>query len=290
MRITLGVMQENLLRNIQRNMNKLADAQLQVASGKRVQTSSDDPVAASQSMRSSHGLRLIAQHRRNTNAARIRLNTEEAVLDQTSDILSRARELAMAMGTDTADAGARQAGSAEVAKLIEQVVQLGNTVVDDEYVFGGHQSDTSPFQADGTYVGDLGQHETEIGSGYRINTGHNGAEMFVDTEIVSGLTALQTALNANDRAAVQASLATLTSAYSETQSLLSETGARIRQLDVAMENADALDANLTARKADAEEIDFEAATIELASTQTALEAALAATGQALRINIMEYLR
>jgi flagellar hook-associated protein 3 FlgL len=290
MRITHGMMQENLLRNVQRNMRHLAEAQASVSSGKRLQFASDDPVAAAKSLRASHGLRTIAQHRRNTNAARIRLTTEEAVLDQVTDILARGRELAIAMGSDTADAPGRLAAAAEVGQMIEQVIQLGNTVVDDEYVFAGHQSDTPPFQTDGSYVGDLGLRETEIGSGYRVTMSHNGAELLVDSDIIAGLRELETALNANDRSAVQASLTTLTDAFANSQSLLSETGARLRQIDVALENLDALDSNFTATKADAEEVDIEEAALELASAQTALEAALAATAQALRINVTEYLR
>lgn len=290
MRITHGMMQENLLRNVQKNMRHLADAQEAISSGKRMQIASDDPVSASQSLRSSHGLRAIAQHRRNSNSARVRLTSEEAVLDQVTDVLARARELAVVMGSDTAESSGREAAAAEVGQLLEQVLQLGNTVVDDEYIFAGHQSDTPPFEADGTYVGDLGHRETEIGTGYRVTMGHNGAEMFVDSQTVAGLQELEAALNANDREGVQASLATLTNAFANSQSLLAEAGARLRQIDVALENLDALDTNLTTRKAIAEEVEFEEATLELASAQTALQAALAATARAIRINVTEYLR
>lgn len=290
MRITHGMMQENLLRNVQRNMRRLVDVQSTVSSGERMQIASDDPVAASKSMRAAHGLREIAQHRRNTNSARMRLSTEEAVLDQITDIMARGRELAITLGSDTADASGRLAGAAEVEQLMQEVIRLGNTVLDDEYVFAGHQSDAAPFQSDGTYVGDLGQRQTEIGSGYRVTMNHNGSELLVDSEVIDGLQELEAALNANDRAAVQSSLTTLTSAFANSQSLLSETGARLRQLDVALENLDALDFNLTASRAKAEEVEFEEAVVELASAQTALEAALAATAQALHINVTEYLR
>ncbi len=83
--------------------------------------------------------------------------------------------------------------------------------------------------------------------------------------------------------------ASLTAAFDEVQVLLSDTGARLRQLDVAGENLDALDTTLTASKQTAEEIDLEKAVVELFGIQATLQAALASSSRILNANLTEYL-
>ena len=121
MRVTHGMLQRNLLRNIQNDMSRLADAQRKVATGMRIDEVSDDPVAAAQVMRAAEGLRAIDQYRRNSSSARARLDIEEAVLSQLTDILARIREIATATGTDTAGGTAMSAAHAEVLQLLDQV-------------------------------------------------------------------------------------------------------------------------------------------------------------------------
>ena len=290
MRVTQGMLQESLLRNIQNDMSRLAEAQLKVATGKRIHEASDDPVGAARVMRAAEGLRTIEQYRRNSSAARARMDAEEAVLSQTTDILARAREIATASGTDTTGAGAMAAARAEVDQLLDQVIQLGNTSVGQSHIFGGHQTTAPPFQSDGTYIGDAGQLETDIGSGYRIRTNHSGNEIFVTTGTIAGLITLRDALAATDNSAVRGTLTDLAAAFDRTQVILSEIGARIGELDVAMQNHDALDTSLTVSRQAAEGVDFAEATVEFLSIQTTLEAAFASTQRILSTNLTDYLR
>lgn len=290
MRITHRMLQESLLRNIQNDMSRLAEAQQKLATGKRISSASDDPVGAAQVMRATEGLRTLDQYRRNNAAARTRLDTEEAVLSQVTDILARAREIATALGSDTALGGALSAGHAEVVQLIDQVISLGNTSVGEGYIFGGHQTTSPPFQSDGSYTGDGGELQVDIDTGYRVDTNHSGDEMFVSSGVISSFVKLRDALAASDNTAVRNSLGDLTAAFDNTQVFLSETGARLRQLDVAMQNLEALDTSLTARKMAAESVRFEEATVEFLSIQNTLQAALASTARILSTNLTDYLR
>lgn len=290
MRITHRMLQESLLRNIQNDMSRLAEAQQKLATGKRISSASDDPVGAAQVMRATEGLRALDQYRRNNSAARTRLDTEEAVLSQVTDLLARAREIGTAMGSDTASGTAMSAGHAEVVQLLDQVIQLGNTSVGEGYIFGGHQTASPPFQSDGTYTGDGGELQVDIDAGYRIDTNHSGDEMFVSSGVISSLVKLRDALAASDNDAARNSLADLTAAFNNTQVFLSETGARLRQLDVAMQNLEALDTSLTASKMAAESIGLEQATVEFLGIQNTLQAALASTARILSTNLTDYLR
>ncbi len=290
MRITHSMMHRNLLRHIRADYERLHEAQQAVATGKRVRSVSDDPVGATRVLRATRGLSAIAQHRRNSSAARTRLDTEESVLTQITDILTRAREVAITMATDTVSGAIRIESAGEINQLHQQVIQLGNTMVADEHIFGGHQTASSPFQSDGTYIGDAGIHETEIARQYRVQTNHSGDELFVSSGVLSSIAALRDGLAADDVPAVQDAMAALDNAFNQTQTMLIETGAWNRQLDVAAENLDALDATYTLARQAAEGIDLEEAAVDLASIQTTLQASLAAIARVLDTNVTEYIR
>ena len=290
MRITHGMIQESLLRNISNDFSRLAKVQQQVATGKRIHTVSDDPVSALTSMRAASGIRAIGQYQRNSSAARAKLDAEESVLSQVTDLLARARELAAGSANATATGLTMAATKAEVDEILEQVIQLGNTAVNDEFIFAGHQTHVPAFQPDGTYDGDTGTHETQIGSNYRIESNHTGDQLLVSSNVISGLEALRDALDGADSNAVANSLHDLDTAFSNVQTLLAETGSRIRQLDVAAQNLDALDTSMTAAKQSAEEIDLEEAVIKLFSIQTTLQAAMETTSRVLNTNLTDYIR
>jgi flagellar hook-associated protein 3 FlgL len=194
------------------------------------------------------------------------------------------------MGTSTASANALSAGHSEVLQLLDQVIQLGNTSVGEGYIFGGHQTTSPPFQSDGSYTGDAGELQVDIDKGFRIDTNHSGDEVFVSSGVISSVVKLRDALAAADNTAVRDSLGDLTVAFNNTQAFLSETGARLRQLDLAMQNLEALDTSLTASKMAAETVRLEEATVEFLGIQNTLQAALASTARVLSTNLTDYLR
>lgn len=186
MRVTNNMRQAQVLRDLQDRMSHLTQAQQQISTGKRFTRASEDPVAAARVLRSDQALRGIAQYRRNSTAVRSRVDAEEGTLNQLTDILTRAKELGISQGSSTATPATRLDTAAEVDRLSEQTIQLGNTKVGDEYLFGGHQTAVLPFQADGTYLGDDGARQAQIGAGYVIETNHTGRQLLTSSGVLSG--------------------------------------------------------------------------------------------------------
>jgi flagellar hook-associated protein 3 FlgL len=288
-RITNNMRQAQVLRNLQSNLTALARAQAQVASGKRFTRSSEDPVGASRVMRSEQALRGLTQYRRNTTAVRARVDAQEAVLSQLTDLLTRAKELAVTQASDTASAATRADTAVEVDALIQQVIQLGNTRVGDEHIFGGHQTSVPPFQGDGTYVGDDGVRQSEIATGYLVTANHSGRELLADSGVISGLVALRDQLRAGDGAAVGGTIAGLNDAFDSVQVLLAQTGARSRQLDTALVNVDSSETSLKVALDADQGISIEEATTRMMAVQTTLQAALMSTASLLQTSLTEYL-
>ncbi len=289
MRITNGLIQQRVLRDIQSNMLAAARAQSQIATGRRFETMSEDPIAGSQVLAVDRGLRGIDQYRRNMTAARARVDAEEAVLNQLTDLLIRAKELAIQEGSSTSTAVTRGATADEIARVIEQVVQLGNAQVGTEYLFAGHQT-VRPFDATGAYFGDNGQRQSEIGQGYLITTNHTGQELLLTSGVLTGLQTLLTQLQTGTPTTIQGTIAGLDSAFGEVQTMLATTGARARQIESAGQNTDAIEASLRLIRSDAADVSLEEATTRLVGTQTTIQAALLAASRILNTSLVDYLR
>lgn len=290
MRITNSLLQSRVLRDLQGNLSALARAQAQISSGKRFEKMSEDPAAGASVLTSDRGLRGIDQYRRNSAAARTRTDAEESVLDQLTDLLSRAKQLAVQEGNVTSTPTTRAAAKAEVDRLIEQVVSLGNTKVGSEYLFAGHLVTSAAFDTAGNYLGDDGQRQSEIGEGYRITTNHTGRELLVSSGVMTGLKALSTELGTGTPSTIAGTLTALETALTNTQTLLATTGARVGQIESAMQNSDALSTNLTLRRSRDFDADIEEASTRLISLQTTLQASLQAASRILNTTLTDYLR
>lgn len=290
MRISNTLLQQRVLRDLQGSLSQLAEAQSQAASGKRFERMSQDPIAGAHVLTAERGLRGVEQYRRNSTAARARTDAEEAVLGQVTDLLARAKELALQEGSATSTAATRSAAKAEVDRIIEQVVALGNTQVGNEYLFAGHQVTTPPFDSAGAYWGDDGQRSSEVGRDYRLVTNHTGRELLVNSGVISSLQTLSTELANGNLPAIGQTAFAFDSAFDATQTLLATNGARVRQIDSAMQNSDALETSLTLRRSEAQDIDIEAAATHFVGLQNTLQAALLSASRMLSTTLTDYIR
>lgn len=306
MRITNNIIHRDSLAYVQANARGISKAQQQVSTGLRVTKPSDDPSVAAAAMQAGGSLRAITQYRRNIESATGRAAAEEGVLDRLSETLTRAKELGVAQGTATASAATRLVAKSEVDQILASALSLGNTQYAGEYLFGGKRVDLAPFDASragfvaadpadssGTTSLDLtGAPATEIAAGQRVRATHDGAQVFTTAgrSPLAALKQLSDALGANDQNAVRASIAALDGAFDGTQGLLSETGGRTNQLQMAQSNLDALEGTLKTFKSNLEEVDLEKAMTELVGKQTAYQAAMLATSKVLSLNLTDYLR
>jgi flagellar hook-associated protein 3 FlgL len=299
MRITNNMIQRDSLARLQSTIRDVASAQQQVSGGLRIVRPSDDPASASEAMRAGGGLRVLQQYRRNIESASSRAAAEEGVLDRLTEALDRAKVLGVQEGSGTANAQTRRVAKAEVDQLLANAVSFGNTEFAGGYLFGGDVVDKPPFQSPVYSAttpptlaapGPRGAAQTEIAAGQYVAATHDGTQVFLDTGAILALQRLSEALGSDDETKIRQSLVDLDSAFSNVQTILGETGARVNQLQVASANLDALETNLTTFKSGLEEVDMEKAMTELVGRQTAYQAAMMATSRVLGMNLADYLR
>ncbi|MGQ0646096.1 MAG: flagellar hook-associated protein FlgL [Gemmatimonadaceae bacterium] len=293
MRITNNTTTRNALHGLQKSLRAVDEAQHRATTGLRVELASDDPSAASSIVGAGSSLRAIEQYQRNINSASARLGAEEMALGSITQLLERAKELAISQGTATANTQTRLTTKAEIDQLLQTAMQLGNQQHEGEYLFGGDQSGTAPFQTATppfSAVPPTGFRRAEISSGLYVKATHNGTEVFLTSGVLSAIDQLSQALGADDITAIQTSIFSIDTAHSNVQVLTGEAGAQAAQLEIAGSNLGALDTSLRAFKSNLQDADLEKAVTELVSRQTAYQAAMLSTARIMGMNLTEYLR
>jgi flagellar hook-associated protein 3 FlgL len=182
MRISTFWMQQSAVNAMLDQQAQVAHTQLEVATGKRILSPSDDPAGASRALDLTHASAANAQYQRNIDSVDSRLGNEDQTLSSVTDVLQRVRTLALEGANGTLSDGDRKNLATEVRQRLAQLVQLANTKdANGEYIFAGNATRTQPFVqgASGVaYVGDQGQRAIAIAPGQTVATGDPGSDVF----------------------------------------------------------------------------------------------------------------
>jgi flagellar hook-associated protein 3 FlgL len=143
--------------NLTKNRSDMADLQNQAATQKRINKPSDDPLASARVLAARTEERGNSQFIKNINNARSFLEFSDQSLGELSEILVRAKELAISQSNDASgNEETRLVTASEVEQIYNQAVQIGNRKLGERYIFGGYKTHNSPFSPDGDYRGDDG--------------------------------------------------------------------------------------------------------------------------------------
>ena len=149
-RVTSQAIRNTVLNNIFRITEGLAKAQIEIASGKRIQKPSDDPAGLRNSLALRTGIRKTTQFTRNIDNNKIFIQSTDSALQSVSLGLTRAKELAISELGGTSTAQTRGFAAIEIGQIIEQTLEAANTKVKDQYIFGGTLTRTAPFEVSAT--------------------------------------------------------------------------------------------------------------------------------------------
>lgn len=161
---------------------RLARTQEQIASGRRINSPSDDPIGATRIEALTRQIEAGRQYSRNAAAAANRLQFEEQALADVGGALNRVRELVLQASNATTDPASREMIRAEVAGRVQEMIDIANRQDGQgEYLFAGHATQTRPFErtdAGVVYRGDQGQRFQAVGATQRVADGDSGDSVF----------------------------------------------------------------------------------------------------------------
>ena len=280
--------------------SKLFETQNQLATGKRINSPSDDPTGAAQLVGLSESSKITAQYQDNILAARTRLELEDTALGSVGDTLQRVRELTIQALNDTNNASDRAAIAAEVRQLADEVIGLANRKDGNgQFMFAGFQVLTTPFSEapPGTfsYNGDQGQRQIQIGSARQIADGDSGQTVFMDIpdggggfeSIFATLETLASDLEAN--APNGASLDRLDSAMDQFLGFRASVGARLNALDSQEKINVTMLIQLEKTRSVVEDLDYAEAASRLSRESVTLQAAQQAFVKVQNLNLFNYI-
>ena len=179
MRIADNMQFDQVTENLRKNRSDMADLQNKAATQKRVTKPSDDPVAASRVLTSRIELQGQNQYLKNLNYASSFLEYTDQSLEELTNILVRAKELALSQANDaSANEQSRKVVGEELAQIYKQAILIGNRKIGDRYIFGGYKTTTPPFSFSGGYGGDEGEMLINVDKGSYVSMNVPGSKVF----------------------------------------------------------------------------------------------------------------
>ncbi len=271
-------------RRLMDNMQRLYDVQEGVATGKKLLRPGDNPVAFSRVMGYKSVQSTMKQYERNISSSLGYLAEGESALKTVSNLVTRAKELAMQGASGGLDAETLAGLTEEVGGIYDQVVAVANSrysgggIEGARYLFSGYKSDTPAFSEEGVYQGDDGEYKVEVGSGEWATVGFSGARIFQgDVDVFGVLKDLKEALETGDTAGVQSTLDGLDRAIGQASKHMAEIGGRVNRLDQTQGRMDETTLTLEKLVSGDEDLDLVQAASALTQYQTALNASVLST-------------
>lgn len=145
MRVTNQQQIDLLLGNVQSIQEDLIRVREALASGRKVNRPSDEPIAYEQIMKFRNVINNIDKRSLAVHEGATRLNLSESSVGTAESIIQRAKEIALQQRNATSSSAERQAIAKEVHQLLLSFLDTANTKVNERYLFSGFETQTATY-------------------------------------------------------------------------------------------------------------------------------------------------
>lgn len=185
---TLFEMGSGKLGSLQAAMLK---TQQQISTNLRIQSPSDDPVAAASALGVDQAISINDQFSINRQNATSALNQEESILSSVTSLLQSTKDIVVAAGNSTINDEDRQTYVTQLQSKFDELMGLANTRdARGNYIFGGYQTASKPFTVSATgasYAGDQGQRMLQVGPTRQLAVSDSGSAVFESGKTGNGV-------------------------------------------------------------------------------------------------------
>ncbi len=269
--------------------SRLFELQRQGTTGKKFHSLQEEPTSAERIRILRSAREATLHYEKNITRSRTQLDTADASLEEATNIIIRAKEIALSMGTNTVSGDERNIVAEEARSLFESMLSVANTQAAGEFVFGGFQTDQRPFQSDGSYIGDNGVKEVDVGPNAKLAVNVSGETAFTiagGTDILGELDALRQALATNDVLGIQGAIDTMDQALDQITIARTGAGLKLNQLDVAQGVRNRLEDSLRSEESQLIDIDPVEVFLDLNATMRALEDAISVSQKVTNTSVL----
>lgn len=276
----LGTLQSGLVKTHQ-----------QIASGRRILTPSDDPVAAARALEVSQSQSLNTQYGVNRQHAKSALGAVEGTLSSVTALLQDVKTNVIAAGNGSYSDTERGFLATELRGRFEQLLGLANSRdATGNYMFSGFQTSTAPFEetaivvgtvtiASAAYQGDQGQRLMQVDTARQMAVSSPGQAVFQDGDqgIFQTLGALIEQLETPGTTGLTAALATANTkvdlALDNVLTVRASVGSRLQELDTLDNAGEDRHVQYSQILSELQDLDYTQALTQLSQQQFTLEAA-----------------
>ncbi len=288
MRITNAQINAIMSHSMNTNTGRLAKLMQQMASNKRIQLPSDDPVASVRILRIQREEASLTQYTTNIDNVSSSMSIQEANLTSMSDTMLNTRDLLLWAANTGANSDADLAAIAGELESLENTILSFINVRDEEgrYLFSGTLSDTQTVTFDAateTYAvtGNANHRQIAVANGVLVPQNVTAAEIFGgNVDILNELHALvkqlkDPALDATDpavRAQISTTINQLDVAQGGILGAITELGGRQNTLSLLRGSNEQVSLVNQKIEGDLSLLDYSVATVDLSNYQLALQA------------------
>lgn len=296
-RVTEGMLGRRLLSDLRASTHRIATAQRQIASGRRIDKPSDDPLGTHNALRLRSELAGIQQDKRTIADTKGWIDTTDSALGTLTEVVHRARELALQGANGAIGQTERNKLADEIDQLIETAKSAGNTSYGGRYVFAGQDSADPPYTSGAldTYDGDNGAIARQIGPGVSVQINVTGVSVLGTNgggpKLLSTLRTLSADLRSGNLPGLRgAALTSLGRNLEDVTSARGTIGALSTRLEAAEARLAQIEESTTALLSENEDTDIAKAMIDLTTQQSVYQAALQSGQSLIQPSLLDFLR
>ncbi|MEI2615867.1 MAG: flagellar hook-associated protein FlgL [Methylotenera sp.] len=289
------------LSDLQSNQSKL---QQQIATGRRILSPSDDPIASARALEVSHEKNVNNSFADTRKVAQLKLNTLEANLTSVTNLLVATQSSLVAAGNGALSNAERKIIGTELQGSLEALIGLANTKdAAGNFIYSGFKSDTAAFTATptgATYNGDAQQQLLQVDPQRQMSVNVTGDTLFLNgSNVFSTLKDIVTLLNtpitdattqANFTSGLSSAIGKLQGSVDNVLNVRTAIGTKLNELDALDVAGTDRDLQYSQSLSDLQDLDYTAALTDLAKQQTIIEAAQKSFVTTTSLSLFDYMR
>lgn len=270
-------------------------AMLQLASGLRINSPSDDPAGAAALAQIHDRSSQADSFLRSMGSLSGQLQTADSTLSSVVTALQRAISLGVEGANGTLSDADRAALANEVMGVRDQLLSLANVSYQGRFVFAG-TAQTQPFVLDATspsgigYRGNTGVNAVTIGNGYQVQVNLPGSQVFASpgADVFQAMSDLITGLQNNS--GIDTAVAAVRTAFDHVTGQRVFYGNTLTQIDSQQAYLNGQKLQLSQQENTVGGADMTAVASQLVNAANAHNAALAAVAKTSQLSLFDFLK
>jgi flagellar hook-associated protein 3 FlgL len=295
-RITQNMLNTQLMRNLNSNLRRMDNSQNQLATGRRINKPSDDPVGIAFGLRYRSEIAANDQYESNANAAVSWMDYTDVTLNQAGSILQRVRELTVQAANGTNSDESLKAIKSEVTQLTEQMVTIGNSEFNGKQVFNGQLTDQKPYTLANAEneVTDNQDINFELGAGVKIGISVNGNNVFgkagSDDNLFKVLKDIQESMQHGEFSKLTDDIGRLDKRMDAFLEIRADIGAKTNRIDMIQTRLNDIGINLQTLQSKTEDADIAAVITSLKTDENVYNSSLDVGAKLIKPSLIDFLR